>query len=156
MIADLDRAAVYAAEDQWTGVVDRGGTVDFFGSTLSLPPQRRFGSLTAVREYVQWVCAEVGILHPAVRARKGHTRAHYESASATIAIPGLDGSLAGAWAARESVVLHEVAHHWAFLRSASLTHDADFRSAMLDLTAIALGEEAALILRAGYDGAIRG
>jgi putative metallohydrolase (TIGR04338 family) len=153
---DAARGAVYAAEDQWTAVLDRGGTVDFFGSTLTVPVQRRFGDLAAVRDYVRWVCTTVGISVPAVRARRGHTRAHYESASATIAIPGMDGALSGAWAARESVVLHEVAHHWAFLSHASLMHDTHYRTAMVEASTVALGVEAALILRAGYDGAVRG
>lgn len=155
MIADPDRAAVYAAEDQWTAVVDRGGTVDFFGSMLTVPVQRRFGDLSAVREYVEWVCASVGLAPPEVRARRGHTRAHYESDSLTIAIPGMDTSLAGAWAARESVVLHEIAHHWSYVTHSSLSHGVTFRSAMVELTASTLGDEAALILRAGYDGAVR-
>ena len=33
--------ALYAAEDQWSAVLDRGGVVDFFGSRLDVPLQRR-------------------------------------------------------------------------------------------------------------------
>lgn len=153
---DQDRAAVYAAEDQWTTVLDRGGSVDFFGSTLVVPVQRRFGAIGAVRGYVEGVCRGVGISTPSVRVRRGHTRAHYESASATIAIPGLDGSMAGTWAARESVVLHEIAHHWAHIEYGCLTHGAHFRGAMVDLVTCALGHEAALLLRTGYDGVVHG
>jgi len=154
--SDSDRSAVYAAEDQWTALLDRGGTVDFFGSTLTLPVQRRFGDLAAVRAYVERACATVEIDVPHVRVRKGHTRAHFESPPATIAIPGIDGALAGTWAARETVVLHEVAHHWTFVVHRSVAHDARFRTAMITLVTNMLGDEAALLLRAGYDGAIRG
>jgi len=153
-VIDTQRAAVYVAEDQWSAVLDRGGTVDFFGSVLALPTQRRFGDFDAVRGYVQAVCTSVGISVPTVRARRGHTRAHYESATTTIAIPDVVSS--GAWAARESVVLHELAHHWDFLEHGSLMHGAGFRTAMLTLVADTLGEEAALLLRAGYDGTVRG
>lgn len=156
VIVDHDRAAVYAAEDQWTTVLDRGGSVDFFGSTLVIPVQRRFGDIAAVRIYVDDVCRGVGIPAPSVRARKGHTRAHYESASATIAIPGMDGSLAGAWAAREAVVLHEIAHHWAHCSRASVLHDQHFRQAMIGVVRYAIGHEAALLLQTGYDGVVRG
>jgi putative metallohydrolase (TIGR04338 family) len=130
--------------------------MDFFGSMLTIPVQRRFGDLSAVKDYVEWVCNAAHIPAPRVRTRKGHRRAHYEGLSMTIALPGMDGSLSGTWAARESVVLHELAHHRVFIISASLTHDADFRAAMVDLATIALGYEAALLLRAGYDGAVRG
>ncbi|HAN71376.1 MAG TPA: TIGR04338 family metallohydrolase, partial [Actinobacteria bacterium] len=37
--------AVYAAEDQWSAVLDRGGVVDFFGSRIDVPMQRRFGDV---------------------------------------------------------------------------------------------------------------
>lgn len=151
---DSQRSAVYAAEDQWSAILDRGGIVDFFGSTLVVPTQRRFGDLQAARDYVQGVCAMIGVESPVVRARRGHTRAHYESSTATIAIPDMEST--GAWAGRESVVLHEIAHHWTFLTCGSLTHGRDFRSAMLTVVSETLGDQAALLLRAGYDGAVRG
>ena len=153
-VVDAQRSAVYEAEDQWASVLDRGGTVDFFGSTIVVPTQRRCGDLAAIRDYVHLVCTSVGISVPKVRARRGHARAHYESATATIAIPDVESS--GAWAARESVVLHELAHHWDFVVDGSLMHGAGFRAAMLALVTDTLGEEAALLLRAGYDGTIRG
>ena len=43
MSRDTDRAAVYAAEDQWSAALNRGGVIDFFGSRLQLPVQTRFG-----------------------------------------------------------------------------------------------------------------
>jgi hypothetical protein len=35
-------------------------------------------------------------------------------------------------------------------------HDTHYRTAMVEASTVALGVEAALILRAGYDGAVRG
>ncbi len=159
---------MYAAEEQWSALLDRGGPVDFFGSRMVVPQQRRFGDLAAIRRYVDHVLglAEVRAAHPdagpvTVRERAGQRRAHYEPASATIAIP-----LREAWAARESVVLHEVAHHLACSlsvgpgdparsdpRQRADWHGATFRQAMCGLVAAVLGPEAALLLRTGYEEA---
>ena len=151
--------AVYAAEDQWSAVLDRGGTVDFFGSRIDVPLQRRFADQASVRRYVEGVLALPAVqdafpaMRPvAVRERSGQTRAHYEPATATIAIP-----LRTLWAGREAVVLHEVAHHCACSldpltqRTDSRWHGPDYRAAMLLLVTEVLGEGAALLLRAGYD-----
>ena len=86
-------------------------------------------------------CGEV-----TVRARQGQSRAHYE-AGGVIAIP-----LNLPWACRESVLAHEMAHHFAW-SSQEAAHDARFRLAMVRVAEIAFGPEAALLLRAGYDGA---
>ncbi|MHB1065857.1 MAG: TIGR04338 family metallohydrolase [Candidatus Nanopelagicales bacterium] len=173
----MPASRVYAAEDQWAAVLDRGGVIDFFGSRLDLAPQRRFGDLAAVQAYVAWV-----LCHPAVRAaypaagpvavreRAGQAKAHYEVAAghngaatahhgparATIAIPLRQG-----WAARESVVLHEVAHHLAGSLpgfapggpSRRQWHGIEFRRTMCRLAQVVLGEPAALLLRAGYEEA---
>jgi putative metallohydrolase (TIGR04338 family) len=53
----VSRSAVYSAEDQWSAVLDRGGVVDFFGSRIDVPQQRRFGDLASVRRYVDAVLA---------------------------------------------------------------------------------------------------
>lgn len=157
----MSATAVYAAEDQWSALLDRGGVVDFFGSTVDLPTQRRFGDLASIRAYVDAVLAgpAVRAAYPgagpvAVRARAGRQRAHYEPASATIAIP-----VSARWAGRESVVLHEVAHHLACSRAGDAGrgrrswHGAQFRAAMDVLVDEVLGAAAALVLRAGYDAA---
>ena len=154
----MPASAVYAAEDQWSAVLDRGGVVDFFGSRLDVPAQRRFADLGSVRAYVAGVLAlpSVAGAYPnagpvRVRERRGQGRAHYETATATIALPM--GSL---WAGREAVVLHELAHHLACSAvdpGAAGWHGVPFRDAMLLLVAEVLGEPAALLLRAGYDAA---
>jgi putative metallohydrolase (TIGR04338 family) len=153
----VSRSAVYAAEDQWSAVLDRGGVVDFFGSRLDVPAQRRFGDLASVRAYAEAVLALRGVVdaYPAtgpvlVRERRGQTKAHYESQDHTIAVP-----LQSLWAAREAVVLHELAHHVAWcagLCSAGADwHGPAYRRVMCDLVAIVLGDTAALLLRAGYE-----
>ena len=166
----MPASLVYAAEDQWAAVLDRGGVVDFFGSRLDVAPQRRFGDLAAVRTYVSWVLERPPVLaeYPdagpvVVRERGGQSRAHYEiaaahsgAATATIAIPMRD-----AWAARESVVLHEIAHHLACSRAVvgpggpgrRQWHGIEFRRTMCRLAEVVLGEPASLLLRAGYEEA---
>ena len=153
--------AVYAAEDQWSAVLDRGGVVDFFGSRLDVPVQRRFADLATVQAYADHLLAvpAVRAAYPAagpvrVRERRGQGRAHYEPGSAVVAIP-----MRSLWAGREAVVLHELAHHLACSSGVPADpggrrwHGPEFRDAMLCLVEQALGEPAALLLRAGYDAA---
>lgn len=140
---DRCRAAVYRAEDQWSASLDRGGPVDFFGSRIDIPAQLRFGRIEEVATYVQHVCTEIDVVPPTLRHRKGGTRAHYSNG--VIAIPTNEP-----WAMRESVVLHEVAHHVCVSTDANASHDGRFRATMLTLVRIQLGHEAELLLRTGY------
>jgi putative metallohydrolase (TIGR04338 family) len=138
--------AVYRAEDQWSALIDRGGPVDFFGSTIHAPVQMRFGSLEAVNRYVQHVCRSQAVDPPQIRHRKGGSRAHY--ANGVIAIPTHEP-----WAMRESVVLHEIAHHICISNAGVPLHDRHFTAAMLTLVQDNLGYEAELLLRTGYQAA---
>lgn len=148
---DVWRSQVYSAEDQFTSLLNRGGQVDFFGSTFDLSPQRRFGDLLSVQDYVNRVFELIdGIDPPTVRVRKGTTRAHYEFSAKIIALP-----VADQWALRESVILHECAHHitWMTHGIEIAQHGAQFTRVMLDLVNLVLGESAELLLRAGYQEA---
>jgi len=142
-VIDRYRAAVYRAEDQWSASLDRGGPVDFFGSTIDIPAQLRFGRIEEVAIYVQHVCTEIDVEPASVRHRKGGTRAHYSEG--VIAIPTNEP-----WAMRESVVLHEVAHHVCVSTDANASHDGRFTATMLTLVRVRLGHEAELLLRTGY------
>jgi putative metallohydrolase (TIGR04338 family) len=149
---------VYGAEHQWSAVLDRGGVVDFHGSHIYVPLQKRFADIPSVQRYVDAVLA-MDSIHDAfpnagpvrVRERRGQDKAHYEPSTATIAIPLLDRSFG-----RESTVLHELAHHLSVSQGLPATptgtrwHGAEFREAMLFVVGAALGEPAALLLRAGY------
>jgi putative metallohydrolase (TIGR04338 family) len=161
ILRGMPPSAVYAAEDQWSAVLDRGGQVDFFGSRLDVPMQRRFADVGSVQGYVDHVLALPAVRRAfpdagpvVVRERAGQGRAHYEPATCTIAIP-----LRSLWAGRESVVLHELAHHVALAAGVPADprgrrwHGAEFREAMCTLVAEVLGEPSALLLRAGYDAA---
>jgi putative metallohydrolase (TIGR04338 family) len=154
---DAQRAKVYAAEEFVRTMFDRAAergnqVVDFFGTQLTLPPEGRFASVAAVQTYVDDV-----LTHPAVREqwptagslrvrpRRGVRAAHYERAGdvATIAVP--EGR--SAWALRELVVLHEIAHH---LDGADPPHGPAFVATFCDLAAAVMGPEAAHVLRVVY------
>lgn len=152
--------AVYAAEDQWSAVLDRGGVVDFFGSRLDVPMQLRFGDVASVQAYVDRVMASDRILevYPSagpvtVRPSRSRIRASYRPDAKAIDLPG------ELWAGREAVVIHELAHHLvcsmgqAPLSAARRWHGREFLDAMDLLVLEMLGESAALLLRAGYDSA---
>ena len=168
MTRDSAQIAVYRAEQQVWAAVNRagaGGTVDFFGSQLRLPAERKFSDIEQIQVFVDQVvnAAEVqaqwpGIAPPKVRHRAGSSKAHYEPAAGVIAIPS-DVT----WAMRELVVLHECAHHiinFNIESNRNLTsgqcdfpaHGVEFVSTYVQLVSWILGAEVALLLGAAFDG----
>jgi putative metallohydrolase (TIGR04338 family) len=155
---DSQRSKVYAAEGFVRTLFDRAAqhgsrTIDFFGASLTLPPEARFGSVDAVTRYVDEVLAlpavaarwpSAGAL--AVRARRGATAAHYENAdgAGTIAVPD---RRAADWAMRELVVLHEVAHH---LHPVQPAHGPGFVATLGELAELVMGPEVGHVLRVVY------
>jgi putative metallohydrolase (TIGR04338 family) len=157
---DVRRSQVYAAEQQVTRMLDRAAagtpTVDFFGSTLTLPPERKFADLDSVRRWVEAVLALDAVRDRwpttpscSVRARRGTTRAHYQPPG-EIAVP-----VTARWALRELVLCHELAHHLAWHDPAVgadvPAHGRDFVDTLVALVDIVIGPEVALLLRAGLD-----
>jgi putative metallohydrolase (TIGR04338 family) len=142
-VIDRDRAAVYAAEDQWNTILDRGGRVDFFGSTLQIAPQLRFADQASVERYVDAALARMAFTGPPVeiRQRKGGTRAHYSDGVIAIPIQHL-------WSGRESVVLHELAHH--ISAGFEPAHGSMYRANMITLVRTVQSAESALILSTAY------
>ncbi|HTM86064.1 MAG TPA: TIGR04338 family metallohydrolase [Mycobacterium sp.] len=152
---DTQRAKVYAAEVFVRTLFDRAaergsGDVDFFGTRLTLPPEARFGSVAAVRRYIDDVLALPSVRGRwpdaaalTVRARRGTTAAHYEKLGTTgvIAVPDQG---AASWALRELVVLHEIAHH---LCDARPPHSPDFVATMCALAEIVMGPELGYVMR---------
>jgi putative metallohydrolase (TIGR04338 family) len=155
---DVQRARVYAAESLACRVFDRAAeadsrAVDLHCSTIVLPIERRFASIESMQTYadrvlaLRWVCTEWpdrAARPVTVRARKGQTRAHYEQATATIAIPSYQHNRA--WAMRELVLLHELAHH--LTPGAVGPHGPEFAGTYLTLATELIGPEAGLLLRA--------
>jgi putative metallohydrolase (TIGR04338 family) len=120
---DVQRSKVYDAEALVRRIYDRAArtgsrTISAYGSTLHLPIERRFASVDSIQRYVDavltlnWVrtCwSDRAAVAVQVRERRGYAAAHYERLTATIAIPPYQHNRA--WAMRELVVLHELAHH---------------------------------------------
>jgi putative metallohydrolase (TIGR04338 family) len=160
---DTHRAAAYAAEDQLARLLDHAGAgaaVEFFGSTLTLPAERRLADLASAQRYADAVLALPGVQARwpgvpgvRVRARGGSRRAHYEAAGAVVALPTERAD--GRWAGRETVVLHELAHHLTChtpAARAEASHGPTFTAVLCLLLELALAPEAAVLLRASYDG----
>jgi len=154
---DQHRSAVYAAEEQWGRQLARGGTVDFFGSPLEIPQERRFADIDAVQRYVDAVLGLIGVVtrwpgvpQVRVRERAGTGRAHYSEG--VIALP-LQVLVGDRWEASESFVLHQLTHHLdAHAHPGVAAHGPEFCGDEVLLVEIALGPEAALLLRAAFDG----
>lgn len=155
---DNDRGLVYEAEDLVHRLMDHSvehPSIQVAGSTLTPPAERKFASVDSVQRFVDAVLAlspvraafpERAVLPVKVRQRRGHTQAHYEFVSATLALPtGLGDA---GWAMRELVVLHELAHHLAGHRVAR--HGTEFRRTLLELIDVALGPEVRLLLYVTY------
>lgn len=127
-------------------------SIDFFGESLTLPPEARFASVDSVQRYVDEVLSlpavRAGWPHAAgltVRPRRSMTAAHYETVGGdgVIAVP------AGAdWALRELVVLHEVAHH--LCPDPGPAHGPGFVATFCTLAGIVMGPEVGHVLRVVY------
>ncbi|HET8992641.1 MAG TPA: TIGR04338 family metallohydrolase [Rhodococcus sp. (in: high G+C Gram-positive bacteria)] len=161
-VRDTQRTSVYEAESlvrRMFDLADERGlrAVEVAGSHVTLPIERRFASLESAQQYVDkvlalnWVRAywPRAALPVRVRARSGNTAAHYESDCATIALPVHRDNRA--WAFRELVVLHELAHHLDPQDPDDPTeaaHGPAFVDRFLTLVEGVVGPEAAFVLRA--------
>jgi putative metallohydrolase (TIGR04338 family) len=155
---DAQRARVYRAEDAWAARLDaaRRGAVlaTVGGSALLLPAERRLGSLEAAGDYVRRVLAlpevraAVGDVDPPVlRTRRGGRAAHWQPPGTIALHVPPHGE---PWALRETVLLHELAHHAGETTGRCSAHRAPFPAVLLLLVAAVLGDEAALALRVEY------
>ena len=156
---DSRRSEVYAAEQFVRTLFDHAAqhssrAIDFFGETITLPPEARFASLESVQRYVDEVLAMPGVTRqwPApgaitVRARRAASAAHYENhdGAGVIAVPPRTDT---GWAMRELVVLHEVAHH--LCDGDGPAHGTDFVATFCALAATVMGPEAGHVLRVVY------
>ena len=155
---DTGRARVYRAEDAWADRLDaarRGAPLATVGgSAVLLPAERRLGSLQAAADYaarvlrLPEVTAVAGtVAAPELRPRRGVRAAHWEPPG-TIALPvPRHGE---PWALRETVLLHELAHHVGETTGVARGHRAPFPAVVLLLVGAALGPEAAFALRVSY------
>ena len=150
---DAQRARVYEAEGVLARMIDRRfdfPVVAAFGSRIVVPDDRKFGDIASVQRFVDSVLALDWVQRAAparaaapvrVRARAGATKAEYEFATHTIAVP--PHRVGGRWAMRELVVLHEIAHHLA----EDAGHGPCFVSQFLHLVDELIGAEGGFLLR---------
>lgn len=150
MSADPERARVYAAESALRDLIAQansapGGPVAVAvgGSKVVLPLEVRFGDLASVQRYCDLVMhlTQLSSRWPVrpvrVRERRGVNKAHWATTD-VIAIPD------AAWAMRETVVLHELAHH---LTPEVVNHGPEFQEALLDLYCEVMAPEVAFVAR---------
>lgn len=154
---DTQRAKVYGAEAFVRTLFDRAAehgnrVVEFFGTSLTLPPEARFASVESVQRYVDDVLAMPAVRRRwprvaplGVRPRRGASAAHYEvdDGGAVIAVP----EVRTRWALRELVVLHEIAHH---LCEVAPPHGPEFVATFGELADAVMGPEVAHVLRVVY------
>lgn len=155
---DAQRSRVYRAEDDWAGRLDaarRGAPLATVGgSAVMLPAEVRFGSLSAASSYSERVLdlpavvAAVGrVTTPELRPRRGQRSAHWEPPG-IVALPvPRHGE---PWALRQSVLLHELAHHIGETTARTAGHAPPYPAMVLLLVTAALGDEAAFALRVAY------
>jgi putative metallohydrolase (TIGR04338 family) len=155
---DAQRSRVYRAEDAWAARLDAArlgaARATVAGSSVLLPAERRLGSLDAAASYAARVLALPAVVHavgqippPALRVRRGVRAAHWEPPG-TLALPvPVHGE---PWALRETVLLHELAHHVGETSGLSRGHRAPFPALVLLLVEAVLGGEAAFALRVDY------
>lgn len=151
---DGQRGKVYDAQHLVQRIFDRSDdfpVVEVAGSRVTLPVERKFADLPSVRRYLQavqalpWVRRQWprALIPITVRERRGQQLAHYERVRAVMAVPL---HRAGpAWALRELVILHELAHH--LTEAGEPAHGPAFVAIYLDLLGEIVGPEAALLLR---------
>lgn len=153
---DVQKSRVYAAETLVEKILDRthlAPTIDFYGSTLALPVERKFGDLESIQRYVDQVLELNWIQQTWTRAsapltvckRRGQSRAHYSPRHQALFFPDQRD---GRFTMREFYVLHEVAHHLDTSYEAS--HGPAFTGILLRLVSGIIGPEAGLLLTDAY------
>ena len=157
---DAQRSRVYRAEDAWADRLDaarRGAPrATVAGSSVLLPAERRLGSVAAAATHAAQVLGLPEVVDavgpvppPLLRTRRGQRAAHWEPPG-TIALPV--PAHGEPWGLRETVLLHELAHHVGQTTGRSAGHRAPFPAIVLLLVGAALGAEAAFALRVEYGG----
>ncbi|MFF3228875.1 TIGR04338 family metallohydrolase [Nocardia suismassiliense] len=153
-LRDNHRLRVYRAEQRVRDLFDAADhtgerTIEVFDARITMPVEKRMADLEQAAAYLDGVLALRAVrrrlsragIAVTIRARKGHTAAHYEPDTHTIAIPMQRPS-----EVRELLLLHELAHH--LQPPVSVAHGPQFCRVYCDLVRRVLGPEPAWLLRA--------
>jgi putative metallohydrolase (TIGR04338 family) len=158
---DGQRQRVYDAEEQVCRQLDLAlagaRVVAVAGSEVVAPLELRFGTLEAAAAYAEqvrtssWFAARfprAARVPLRLRHRRGGRAATYEAPD-TIALH--EPEVGRAWALRELVVLHEIAHHAQHHDGPDEPqHGPAFATTLVALATDAMGPEAGLLLTAAY------
>jgi putative metallohydrolase (TIGR04338 family) len=152
-MTDYQKQRVYDVEHSIQAILDKVAASEdpyllvVAGSTLIIPLERKFGRIEDIQAYVDLCCHVLKVVPPRVRARKTTHKAHY--CAGEIAIPTNEAQAAGktGWAMRETVVLHELAHHLA----RGDQHGAAFVGKFLSLIKEFMGSETWLLALSTFD-----
>ena len=158
---DVQRQRVYDAEQQVRRQLELAAagarTVTVASSTVVLPLEVRFGSLEAVQRYCDGVTGSDGFRRRfpraaatplRVRPRRGDRSAHYDAPGVIALHKPPNGP---AWSLRETVVLHEIAHHAAHHDlEDEAAHGPGYAGTFLRLVTDSLGPETGLLLTAAF------
>lgn len=156
-VRDIQRQRLYDAEHQVRRQLELAAagarTVTVAASTVVLPLEVKFGSLSAAQRYTDGVVRtrdfatrfpRAAVAPLRLRPRRGDRSAHYE-APGTIALH--EPPHGSGWSLRELVVLHEIAHHAAFHDlPAEAAHGPHYAGALVRIVSDVLGGEAGLLL----------
>ncbi len=139
MRTSADDRRHYLAEWMFTDLVDTStDVIHAYGSTIPRPSEIRFSHEDHIQTYVDRVLG-----HPSVRGPLGLSKAEVVISNRLKRMAYAQGSRIvlprKAWAWRESVVLHEVAH---ILTPTDRAHGALFASRYLHLVGLFMGPEA--------------
>lgn len=100
----------YGAEWRLQKILDTPDIAfEMHGTTVTVPVERKFGSVEVIRAYVQHVCKKEGRTAPYVVVNN-RMKAKATYSLGQINMPNFESAR---WAWREVVVLHEIAHHLA-------------------------------------------
>jgi len=148
---DRDASKVYQVEFALRDILDVCSEGDktyrgIAGMQLTMPAEYKFGELDHIQRYANAVIRDYNSRHDTrhgkvrvVEGRKSlHRKAYYTHGMGRITLPQRDS---GSWAWRQTVVLHEVAHHLAPCQG----HGEGFAEVMLDLLENYVGLQAGLV-----------
>ena len=148
---DRDASKVYQVEFALQDILDVCSEGDntyrgIAGMQLTMPVEYKVGELDHIQRYANAVIRDYNgrhdTRHKKVRVVEGrrslHKKAYYTHGMGRITLPQRDS---GSWAWRQTVVLHEIAHHLAPCPG----HGVEFAEVMLDLLENYVGLQAGLV-----------
>lgn len=159
---DFQQAKVYAAQNIMQRMLDHQHEfplVTIAGSRITVPLERKFGTLEQIQDYVdtlsarswpgyEWAQGD----HVQVVKRQGTEAAHYQLGK--IHVPDhTDNQRLTRWAMRQFVILHEYAHHL----TPRTKHGPEFVQALRMLVTDQIGPEAGLMFNVlMHEGGVKG